>query len=472
MAGNRRPSSKADGRRQTEPGSFVEDHEAGQSITEKTGLMSRIAYVTGRYWTAFVNRVQRLFSRPECDCETARLLLWDEILRDFEARFRYEALLQRESKDGRLLDKSTLDLDRDAASTVKGMRPPAETGVPELSRPNSLSEPTGAPQAEPLAGGIADSDAWPTGGQGPAETQPWFLWVSGVPDTTTGISCHAEEDSRVAGEALAASLHALETLADPDQLGAMGPAVHVGTDPGTARPPGEHPVRTPFALSRRGIEWLSASPCQVVYSAVPADSKESGNQQGTSGRDAGPFAFITSLRDVRHDAREGPAAKREDPTVDDLGRVLAAILGGSEYDRIIGHAIVTLIERGDPQAFRRLARLCESHVIQTGTLGRPPDLDDGFIGKRKHTNTYRRMWERRHGREWPDDPTRPGSKMVVHHNDPLGDGGPDVAENVQPMTYESHIHHYREDFRRWGARGRLNRKGEQELHGRELNRQS
>ncbi len=394
MAGNRPPPSKRDGNRRIDPGLSAKDDQSAQSLPENTSLMSRIAYLTGKYSEAFFNLVQRLFSKAESDCETARLLLWDEILRDFEARFRDESFLQRESKDERPLDKSTLDLDEDAALTVKGTQPLAQTEGPEPSRPHALTEPREAPQAEPSAGAIAELEAWPTGGEGPAETEPWFQWISGVPDPTTGMILRAEEGFQFVGEALAASLYTLETLADLDPVEVMGPAVHVVTHPGACGPTGEPPVMTPAASPRHEIEWVSARSCQAFYSAAQPAVKESQNRPRTNRGDAAPFAFITSLQDVRHDAGAAFVARGEAPSVGNLARALAAILGDSEYDRVIGQAIATLIERGNCQAFRRLARLCESPGLQAETFGEPPDPHDGLAGKRKRTNTYRKIWER------------------------------------------------------------------------------
>jgi hypothetical protein len=427
------------------------EEDSGPALVKSRGLISRIAYVTGKCLAAFVNHLRRLFSEPEPDWGIGTRLLREVILRDREDAF--HRVPSPGPEEATVLFGARLSRDENDSAAFTETRPVSETCV-----------------TDPSSGAGRAPDPPATAEGKPGEMESWFLLISGVPDTSAGISFRVEEGSGVVGEALAASLHTLENLAIPDGPGAEGRAGGVDTLPGAERLTEKQSRRTSFPWAWDKIEWLSTTPCRILYPAVPAGSEEDGNRRRPDRREFGPLAFIASLGDAGRATRKGdPAEHEESRSGGDLGGRLAAVLGGGEYDRIIGHAIATLIERGARTTFHRLATLCES----PGTRREEPrEPDDCLEGKRKHTNTYRKMWERRHGKEWPDDPTRPGRKMVVHHKDPLGDGGPDVPENVQPMTYDGHIHHHREDFRRWGARSRLNRKGGRELHGGGLDKQS
>jgi RHS repeat-associated protein len=72
---------------------------------------------------------------------------------------------------------------------------------------------------------------------------------------------------------------------------------------------------------------------------------------------------------------------------------------------------------------------------------------------RKPTYKLRKEWEELYGKPWPMDPTRPGKPMIAHHRDPIADGGIDNGSNIEPMEYQAHIDHHRNngDFKRWGG---------------------
>jgi uncharacterized protein RhaS with RHS repeats len=80
------------------------------------------------------------------------------------------------------------------------------------------------------------------------------------------------------------------------------------------------------------------------------------------------------------------------------------------------------------------------------------DLLSQIATKRRPTKQLRKEWEELHGTPWPK--TETGENYHAHHKEPLADGGPDTADNIEPMRPKDHRAHHKKngDFARWGSR--------------------
>lgn len=68
----------------------------------------------------------------------------------------------------------------------------------------------------------------------------------------------------------------------------------------------------------------------------------------------------------------------------------------------------------------------------------------------------RREWERREGKDWPQD-TAAGRKQDVAHTRAKADGGTDTVDNIRPMPRaEHHAEHVKNgDYARWARRAQI-----------------
>jgi hypothetical protein len=73
---------------------------------------------------------------------------------------------------------------------------------------------------------------------------------------------------------------------------------------------------------------------------------------------------------------------------------------------------------------------------------------------RRSSAQIRKEWERANGKPWPKDPAT-GRNQDVSHKKPLGDGGSNDLDNIEPLPHSDHLQLHKDagDFKRWGAKG-------------------
>ena len=77
---------------------------------------------------------------------------------------------------------------------------------------------------------------------------------------------------------------------------------------------------------------------------------------------------------------------------------------------------------------------------------------------RVKSSTLRKRWEEHYGQEWPKEPNDPSRNQSVKHKKPLGDGGDNSVENIEPQPWKEHIEEHKRngDYKRWGERRKSN----------------